>query len=184
MKSLPDYSNLPSCKKISSSIQTVPCEEISLKIDEVNVSDFGELRKKKYSNLLQRIMILRKEKKVFTLVFKKFILPNFFAFLFIFFVLIIENALKFNCSENGSETKYLYSIFRNIFFRVCFFNWWVALCLLEEKSENFVKAIMLFGVLAIIFLIDYHEKYLLMIGNTDYDEYVFSVFFRLFFILP
>ena len=194
MKSLPNYSyfspnqNIFSpTHKVAISAQTVPLEEkeeeeIKLpKVKKRDGIDILELNKKRNSNILHRMMIYKKESKIFTCVFKNIIFPNMFAFLFIFILMIIEDAIQFPCSENRNENKYMYSILRNAFLRVFFFNWWVALCLLDEKSPIIMKILMFLGVLTITFLIDYHGKYMLVIGNTDFDQYVFSVIFQVVF---
>lgn len=195
MKSLPNYSHFyPPSKIISSakqkpslSIQTVPLEvdeEEEIKLPKiVHFIDILELHKKKNSNLMHRLMIYKKESQVFTCVFKSIIFPKILAFLFIFILMIIENAIQLTCFEKRSEIKYIYSILQNSFLRVFFFNWWMMLCLLEEKTQNIVKALMFLGVLTITFIIDYHRKYLLTIGNNDFDQYVFSVLFQVVFYL-
>lgn len=196
MHSLPNYPSFPHLKikfstpiqKPGISLQSTPCEQEDLNFTSLQkreIFNFQQFRKRKNSNILEWMILNKKEKKIFFCILKKIVVPNFLAFLFIFLIIIFENNMHLNCYEEDKMNKFEFSYFvlRNTLFSSFFFNWLTGLCLFEEKSQKVVNVFMFFGVLTITFILKYRGVYLIIIGNLNLDVFFFPFLFQLILYL-
>ena len=170
-------------QKLEISIQTVPNHQIDCDLPYLKKKDSVEFDKKsrrKNSNMLEWMMLKRKESSIFFAVLRNVFLPQFFAFLFTCLLMQVENYLNLKCYE--ADSNFSYFIIRNALFNNAFYNFGVGLCFFfEEKSQKFMNIIMYGGVLGIIFIIHYKGKYLISIGNLKLDAILFSVLFQVIY---